>query len=213
MIESKKLLLEKLSDLSPQVDLAIVLQDLALLDSAFHSLAQEKRAAALADALRDRKFFVTYEECVEMVSLWVEAKALYGSEIHGLLEDVNARRLLTFAPKTSRPSDRPAESGKDALLRELIRKLIAGLQSSCSWGERGLVSVERDGVLEMLNLLRLLVPFPELYDFATTTIQEMFDRLEAERREVLAKNRRDLHRQVQHEVESGWVEREDQESS
>ncbi|HXF05447.1 MAG TPA: hypothetical protein VNM72_08530 [Blastocatellia bacterium] len=212
MIESKKLLLEKLSDLSPQVDLAIVLQDLALLDPAFHSLSQEKRATALAEALRDRKFFATYEECVEMVSLWMESKALYGSDTRALLDDVNARRLLTFTPKMS-PSDRSVESGKDVLLRELIRKLIAGLQSSCSWGERGLVSVERDGVLEMLSLLRLLVPFPELYDFATATIQEMFDQLEAERREVLAKNRRQLHRQVQREIESDWGEHEDQESS
>jgi hypothetical protein len=211
MIESKKLLLEKLSDLSPQVDLSILIQDLVLLDPAFHSLPPEKRTVALAEALRDRKFFATYEECVQMATLWAELKTAYGSDAHALLEDVNARRLLTFASRASPSAERPPESDKDTLLRELIRRLIAGLQSSCSWGERGLVSVERDGVLEMLSLLRLLIPYPDLYDFATATIQEMFDRLEAERRDVLAKNRREFHRQVQREAETGRIQREEEE--
>ncbi|GBC78788.1 hypothetical protein HRbin08_02286 [bacterium HR08] len=60
--------------------------------------------------------------------------------------------------------------------------IVAQIEASCGWSERELVSVERDGVVQMLELLRLLRAEPEFFDYAIETVRGLLDRLEAERR-------------------------------
>jgi len=84
------------------------------------------------------------------------------------------------APKENEESR--SSGGREELIRELIRMIIGQIEASCGWSERELVSVERDGVVHMLELLRVLRAEPEFFDYALESMRELLDRIEAERK-------------------------------
>ncbi len=78
MANEKDLVFNKLDELRPLVEIDVVLEDLTLLDSESSWWPQENRRRALAEGLRRRRFFQTFEECLAMSDLWIALKPAFG---------------------------------------------------------------------------------------------------------------------------------------
>ncbi|GBC83176.1 hypothetical protein HRbin10_02317 [bacterium HR10] len=188
---------EKLSRLSPHADPTTLLQDLRHLDREFEHLPSDQRLLFLAEMLRKRQICSSFQECLEVAALWMSSD-LCDRANQGLAAEpmraspASAGGEGAVAPATglavedspARPEAKEphAGGGREELIRELIRMIVAQIEASCGWSERELVSVERDGVVQMLELLRLLRAEPEFFDYAIEAMRELLDRLEAERK-------------------------------
>lgn len=217
MSQSSEGLRERLSHMSPRVEMAVVLRNLKQWDREAEHLPPEQRLLFLAEALRDRNFFSSFQECLEMATLWVHsdlrehadpallwdaARALSGGEAtsRGLGAAVSP---LTRGNEAPRPSEERAE-----LIRGLIRLVIHQIESACGWSERELVSVERDGIVQILELLRLLRAEPEFFEYALETLHELLDRLEAERRAHLQRVRREAQASLEQSSDREGAQRD-----
>jgi hypothetical protein len=73
MVE-KEVIFDELNQVRPLVDVAVVLEDLAMLDSDTEWWPRDIRRRALIESIEKRKFFSTSEECIETVDLWMKLK-------------------------------------------------------------------------------------------------------------------------------------------
>lgn len=198
---------EKLSRLSPQVDPTTLLQDLRHLDREFEHLPSDQRLLFLAEMLRKRQICSSFQECLEVATLWMSSDlcdranpGLAAEPMRASPASVGSGGAVAPAAAGVAAEDSPARpedeepragGGREELIRELIRMIVAQIETSCGWSERELVSVERDGVVQMLELLRLLRAEPEFFEYAIETMRGLLDRLEAERRAQMRGIRRE----------------------
>ncbi len=187
---------EKLARLSPHVEAITVLRTLKQLDQEFGHLSHDQRLLFLAEALRKRNFFSSFQDCLEMAALWMDANLRDHTDLESVVGTTAASsdqpkgegnattlELSTAVSPIERENEpSPSIGEREGLIRELVRMIVSQIESSCGWGERELVSVERDGVVQILDLLRLLRAEPELFDYALEEVRGLLDRLEAERK-------------------------------
>jgi hypothetical protein len=86
----KQLLLTKLREMHSLVEIEVVLEDLTLLDSESAWWPRESRRRALAEGLHRRKFFATFDECLEMADLWMRLRLVFG------LKHLHHTRMLFY---------------------------------------------------------------------------------------------------------------------
>jgi len=188
----------RLSHLSPHIEVAALLRDLRQLDREFEHLPSDQRLLFLAEALQKRNLFSSFRECLEIAELWMNsdlqdqgdpsltAEAVRASHSplgHGAgTAAVPISGVATAAQAPKENEESRSVGGREKLIRELIRMIVGQIESSCGWSERELVSVERDGVVHMLELLRVLRAEPEFFDYALESLRELLDRIEAERK-------------------------------
>jgi hypothetical protein len=196
---------EKLSRLSPHVEASAVVRTLTELDREFGHLPHDQRLLFLAEALRKRSICSSFQECLEMATLWVtsnpsdqmDRESVVGRAATSPDQPEGGRSAAalglgaTASPRRGEGETSPSVGERERVIRELIRMIVAQIESSCGWSERELVSVERDGVAQILDLLRLLRGEPELFDYAIETVRELLDRLEAERKASVRRIRRE----------------------
>jgi len=187
---------EKLSRLSPHVEATTVLRTLKQLDQEFGHLSHDQRLLFLAEALRKRNFFSSFRDCLEMAALWMDANLRDHTDLESVVgmtaassdrpkggENATTLGLSTAVSPIRGENETPPSIGeREGLIRELVRMIVGQIESACGWSERELVSVERDGVVQILDLLRLLRAEPELFDYAIEEVRGLLDRLEAERK-------------------------------
>jgi len=201
MAQGNEGLWEKLARLSPQVEAATVLRTLSQLDQEFGHLSHDQRLLYLAEALRKRNFFSSFQECLEMAALWMEANLRDSADLESVgggavaapdRSGGDATTLGFGAAVSPMQNETPPSTGeRERLIRELIRMIVGQLESSCGWSERELVSVERDGVIQILDLLQLLRAEPELFEYAVEAVRGLLDRLGADRKAYVQRVRRE----------------------
>jgi len=196
---------EKLSRLSPHVEATAVLRTLEQLDQEFGHLSHDQRLLFLAEALRKRNFFPSFQDCLEVAALWMEANLHDHANLESIVGATSASSDRPRGEESAMPlglgaavspirreNETPPSTGeREGLIRELVRMIVGQVESSCGWSERELVSVERDGVVQILDLLRLLRAEPALFDYAIEEVRGLLDRLEAERRAYVRRVRRE----------------------
>ncbi len=210
----------KLSHLSPHVEVAAILRDLKQLDRELEHLPSDQRLLFLAEALQKRNLFSSFQECLEIAELWMNldlrdqgdlglsAGAVCASRDPagrgtGAAAIPIGRGEVAAAPAPKEDEESRSAGGREELIRELIRMIVGQIESSCGWSERELVSVERDGVVHMLELLRLLRAEPEFFDYALESLRELLDRIEAERKACVRAIRQEAKREAEEAEGSG----------
>lgn len=208
MSQGSEGLWEKLSRLSPHIEAITVLQTLRQLDREFEHLPPDQRLLFLAEALRQRNLCSSFQGGLEIATLWMDSNLRDHAGPDAVMETAGTSRDrpkdveramasptpafgVAVSPKREENEQASSIEGREALIRELIRMLIGQIESSCGWGERELVSVERDGVMQILDLLRLLRAEPELFEYAIERLRELLNRLEAERKAHVRKIRQE----------------------